>query len=296
MNSVLDLIKIYGEIEIIYSKLYELDIKGKRNSRSFIRLVNMLKNNIEKEEMIFEDILTSPDYDKIVKFIFRGNTFAFSRMRDYIENFERIYNVSEYENGEYGHDLLVKFGKLANMVMDNVYLLAVSFMDDIIDKMDNRELRNRIINLKYYNSSVKHSMENSIIGYNFNVPKENYVDVYFAADCLKIDFDTSSAAILTNYSSIINSLISQLLMLNDNDMKDNNKLSALIFYSCMIRACVVSLSEEEFNEISDNIYGLIDECSNDNNEKIVSVLNDIINNRQEYKSRVMKISMRPLKI
>ena len=157
-----------------------------------------------------------------------------------------------------------------------------------------KELRERMLSLKYYNAFTKLDIGKLLIEYDFQIPRENYVDLYFVADIVKMEDADGFDTILDAHLSVITEMIKQLFNIDDERYKDDNVVVVSKNIEFMIMACLALLSESDYEFIKDNIFELINELSNDTNNRASEAIENILDSRMSYRSRVRKISLRPI--
>ena len=62
----------------------------------------------------------------------------------------------------------------------------------------------------------------------------------------------------------------------------------------MISACLLLINDSYFEYMQDEIFLLMDELSNDNNTRAFDIIDRVLESRNNDKSRVMKLSLRPI--
>ena len=62
----------------------------------------------------------------------------------------------------------------------------------------------------------------------------------------------------------------------------------------MIRACLSLINNNNFEYMKDEIYLLIDELSNDNNDMAFDIIDRVLETRKNDKCRIMMLSLRPI--
>ena len=62
----------------------------------------------------------------------------------------------------------------------------------------------------------------------------------------------------------------------------------------MIRACLSIINDNEYEYVRDSIFLLMDEFSNDNNNIAFDIVDKIMDERNDGKCRVIKLSLKPI--
>jgi len=122
-------------------------------------------------------------------------------------------------------------------------------------------------------------MEEVFLDYDFNIPLENYVDVYFVAETLGIDITECDELILDTYIASIEDMVIQLMRFNDSDYNDYNKLAAIANATFMLQASFALISENTFFANKDKIFEKIEELKNDENNKSANLISDMFKSK-----------------
>lgn len=290
------LIKLHKEINEIYINLCKEDINGLSYGKGYKYLVKILKEKVSEEEKLFKELFACDEYDEIKEIIFEEENSAMIRIRDYITMFESLnVKINEEDDEELVEEkmLTMKMSKLMCTCMKNIFLVYSSFLDEFITTTEVKQIKERLLTIKYYNSFTKHDMEEVLLNCQFQTPKENYVDVYLAADILGVNIKDCDRIILNMNLGIILDMITQLMDLEDSEYEDYNKVSVIINATFMIQACFALISEKDYSINQEKIYEMIEELKKDKNKNSTNIILNIINARKEYQKRVRKISMRP---
>lgn len=290
---------LYYEINNIYLEMYKLEINNQKDNTSFFELINLLKEKIEEEKNIFELLVNEyGDACENLRNLDENSDSPFvKRLSDYIRYYMDI-NIDIYEDDnedEVRNKIeTINYAKLYGSCSKNIFLIYLSFLQEYLDNLDFISLKKKLLNYKYCNAFINHDVEISLIDNNFDVNKVNYVNLYFIADTLKLERSMCDRIILDCYNDTIITTISQLLSINDVDYDDDNNKTISLNNQCMLKAGLSMLSENNYNNLKDDIYKLINELSNDNNRISFEIVVQILRERKRTKSRVRKISMRQL--
>lgn len=290
-----DIIILYYEMDDIYSELYNLDLNGDRGNEIYLQLVNILKEKLQEEERLFKLLYDSEEYKDVYDYLMKEANPFFLRLLDYAKMFEDsdIKIDEEYDEETIRCiDEYKKLSKLCNACSRNLFLIYLSIFQEYIDSIDDEELKEKLLNLKYHNSFVNHVIENCFISCNFDVAEDNYVDLYLVADTLGLELKVCDDNILACYMSTIDIMITRLLSINDSDRDDIDKIAMLENTVCMLRACFALMSNNEYSKIENKVNDRINALENDSNSLSVELVKDIISNRDRDKKRVKKISIR----
>lgn len=296
MGAYNKLIELYDSIKEIYYAMLKEELENSKFSKGYRYLVKLLQIKLKEEKKLFIELFESENYEEIKEEINEESSPNLARMKDYIETYEMMnQKIDEDDDEEVRKEkiLIMKVAKLTHSCVKNVFLVEASFLEEFIRNNTVCGLSERLLSIKYYNIFTKHDSEEGFVNNNFNIPLENYVDVYLVADMLRMNTTECDGIILDCYLDIINDMIRQMLNFNDDELNDLNKLASILNASFMLQACFALINENDYFNNKDKIFDKIDELKSGQNDNIVDLINSIINNRQECQKRVRKISMRP---
>lgn len=299
MEVLKKIFELYNEINMLYIELYKLELSGNRNSNKFRDLVDLLKSKLKDEKKIYEKLFLEyeEDYEELYKIVDEYSDRPFGiRMRDYINLYDSN-KVDVYENEEKEEVIAeilanIKYSKLYSACSRNMFLVYLSFLQEYADSDLFSYLREKILGFKYYNAFINHDVENILVDLSFNIDRDNYVNLYFIADSLKLK--ESNEIILDCFVDTIKTTIEQLLSINDVDYSDDDKKAIAINNQSMLRAGLVMIGERDYSLIKNNLNDEIEKLSTDYNKISVDIVKLLIDGRKKDRSRVKKISMRPL--
>ena len=292
MEQIENIIKLYSEINMIYIELRKLEMANNRNSDMFTNLVNLLKKDLLKEKKFIDKIISQGelDLDDIYLMLDECTDRPFNiRFEDYINNKLDI-NISLVE--ELNQDIIsdIKYSKLYDACSSNIFLMYLSFLQEYADSDSFNYLKDGLLNYKYYNSFINHSIESILIDSSFNVDRVNYINLDFIADMLKLN--DSREVILECCIDTIRTTINQILSINDSDYRNDDKKVTSLNNQSMLRAGLVIISDSDYNNIKDSISKEYELLCNDNNKISAEIIKIIIGDRNKNKRRVRKISLR----
>lgn len=281
-----NLIKITSSIDSIYSKLYDLEIKGKKDTDDYRKLIDELKLSIEIENRQYEDC--NLNYWKCVAwhhyFInkkvpvgFVDNTesivkhnYNYRIMRRIISKLEKRM-TTDYENiketlppdlekqlkelGLYNdNNFLSKMVDSGTDVLESLELdilnAYLTILEEFIDNKDYNYLKNELINSKYNLSFIKGKIESDMISNNFEVSDTIYINSKFYADLIYLDFKSyNNLRNLYNEENVMNQ-INNLLEIGDMDYSDNAKICTSVLRQCYIRATLLTMGNDMISKIN----------------------------------------------
>lgn len=298
------LMELYKEIEKVYDELKLLEFIGHKCDDNFLELINVLRNKLNRENKLISDLVKvfNNNYDSVYVFINENidgyDDVIRKRLLDHLVMYERLYIDIDYDKSEeeiIEQEVSLKFDKLYTSCCRNLYLIYYSFLQEYIDSSNFIRLRSKLLELKYYNSFVNSDMEIQLVNNNFDINTINYIDLYFMVQFLSMDSYICDEIILDTYLDNIITSIIELLWIKDIDYNNQDKMVKSIEYQCMARAGLAMLSESGYKKVINIINNKVKELGRDNNKISMVIVDKILDVRLKDKSRVRKISMRPLK-
>ena len=291
MNIFIDLINLMEEINNVYLTLYKLECLGDRENSYFFNKVNELKKMLVIEEDLFNKLVSTSEYSSIKDAVMESKGPVFSRIKDYISRYEH-YNEEIYVDEEKKFKSNIK--KLYDACSRNIFLVYLSYLQEYIDTTNNVLMREKLLSLKYYDAFVRLEIGKILINNDFNISKSNYVDLYLVADMLRMKEDISYEMIADAHATALKEMIRELFSITDDKYNDYDVVVASKNIEFMIRACLSLINDDYFDYMQDEMLLLIDELSNDNNTKAFDIIDMVLESRNKDKSRIMKLSLRPI--
>lgn len=243
------------------------------------------------EDALFNKLVVSSEYQSIKDAVMDSKGSVFSRFRDYISRYES--NCKEYYIDE---EKKVKsdIKKLYDACSKNIYLVYLSYLQDYIDTTDNVFMREKLICLKYYDAFIRLDIGEILINNDFYIPKYNYVDLYLIADMLNFKENISYDIIADAYITVFKEMMVELFSITDDMYNNYDIVVASKNIEFMFRTCLSLINDSNFLYMQDEIFLLMDELSNDNNTRAFDIIDRVLESRNCDKSRVMKLSLRPI--
>lgn len=291
MNIFIDLINLMEEINNVYLTLYKLECLGDRENSYFFNKVNELKKMLVIEEELFNKLVTTSEYSSIKDAVMESKGPVFSRIKDYISRYEHN-NEEIYVDEEKKFKSNIK--KLYDACSRNIFLVYLSYLQEYIDTTNNVLMREKLLSLKYYDAFVRLEVGKILINNDFNISRSNYVDLYLVADMLRMKEDISYEMIADAHATALKEMIRELFSITDDKYNDYDVVVASKNIEFMIRACLSLINDDYFDYMQDETFLLIDELSNDNNTKAFDIIDMVLESRNKDKSRIMKLSLRPI--
>lgn len=260
MENILKLIGIEYQISRVYKYLSNFEKEVNNDDADvmfevFTSLVNDLKMFLEEEDKLLKS-LTKENIDNINYIITHGgikfDSIEEDDFSDMVQN--RIDYRINGDNPNLDNDVSLK---IANYIMDDYDNYYLSFIDEWINKEDNKKVKDSLILNKYkciFLSSRE--AEQSKILNSFKTDKSVYTLSYFMSQIYNVPY--SEYAIYRNRhasSKIVHTLdkISSLLILY-NENYDNNIFKSLYkLYAYELRSAFLLLTGDERDELFNRI-------------------------------------------
>ena len=297
MEYIEEILKVYYQINSIYNNLYKLEYDDKKDSVEFIELLDVLKILILQEKDLFDKLYSQFDDLYEYQVFDNGDPFV-KRLNDFMNFYEALNcRINDNDSKEEMDDKIynMKCGKLYKSCSRNIFLVYLSFLQEYIDDSNYSYMKDKILAFKYYNGFINHDVEGSLVDFNCDINKVNYVNVYLIAESLGIDINMCDNVIIDCFKDTIEVTVSQILSMNDIDYNDVNKYAMVINNQAMLRAGLALLGQYDFDKNRQWLLDIISRLSTNDNQISVSLVNSIIGGITKDSTRVMKISMRPLK-
>jgi len=296
-----EILMLYYEINNIYLELYKLELNGNIDNSIYLELVDLIKEKIDEEKELFKDLCESIDdleYENLCNLDNETvNPFA-KRIVDYMR-FNNVLNmeINEYDDEEIRDKKndVINYGKLYIVCNRNLFLIYLSFLQESIDLENCFDIKRGLLNYKYHNSFINHDVENELILNNFKIDRVNYVNLYFISRMFKLQQDIVDKIIIDCFYDTVIITIINLLLVTDMEYESNiDRKIVSINNQCMLRAVLTLFNEKDFSKIQDNVYNIINNLVDDNNKISYNIIISILNDRKKDKSRVRKLSLKPI--
>lgn len=292
---------LYYEINNIYLELYKLELNGNKNDSFFLELIDLLKEKILEEKILIKELLNDNEdlYDYLYDLDKEVDTPFAKRIADYVRfNGELDIDINLEDDIELKKNKMdmINYAKLYMACTRNVFLIYLSYLQECINNEDEVLFKEKLLNFKYYNSFICHDVEYSNIMNNFDICRDNYINLHFVANTLRLNVSDIDGIIFNCLSDTVITTINQLLSITDMEYNNDDRRVISINNQCMLRAGLSILNEREYEMLKDEMFNIINGLGNDNNKISMDIIYSIVNNRKNDKSRVKRITLglRPL--
>lgn len=282
-NEISSLIKITKNIYLYYQKLYELEIYNKKDTKEYIDIINKI-TSLRKEEEKYYNL----DLTKCMSYInFLNNTLA-----DENTNTNTTYNItnlnytkeylirilSAYNNRIMSSKNITKLIPLEledliqdkelqkmlkdgmmikNSITNDNYNIFMYFLEEEINKKDNKHLKDKLIKLKYYASYINRDIEKEQLSNSFN-NTELYLGSKFIKELYKLDDTMYQDLTKDNNISLAVEQLRELVKISDIEYLDDNTNISAIARCCFLRSAFINLDNDIIIELNDNFHNIIE--------------------------------------
>lgn len=318
INRLLENSKAIG---ILYDKLYELEINGKKDTSEYKKQIEFLKISIELEDRLYKKYNFSTEKKLVIIKYLIGYKFS----KDYIEDEDSIMN-QEYdeffirrvirnllgqvtqtnegfkelyldENDERNMDYLMRSVKVLKELDEDMYNSYLLFLQENIDNEAYKCYKNDFIKAKYKLIFIYDKLENKMINNNFAISKDLYLSSKFISDLWNIDLDTYNFMKDDYCEQILSKQILDFLDVGDMDYNNRIKSVSAVLRMCYIRSCLLMMSDEKIDEVNYTFHDYIEDeeyLNNHYNDKIgekliISCFKNIKKDRTKVKRLSFKI-------
>lgn len=292
---------LFVEIGSVYRILYNIESIGNINSTLFSRNVEKLKIMLKEEEKLLNELVLCDDYDLIRDEIFSyvGNDDFYLRIRDFLVSYDGVKVEILEQDDEDLIDLKLTTKNIAKLFIvsaKNIFRVYSYFLQSTIDKLMVREIKDKLLKLKYYNCLVKHDVEDAMISTNFSVTENVYTDMDIFTDLVNLDDFLCEKIILDGYMTSIEDTLEKLMNTSDKEYSNDSSMLVIgLHLQCLLKACFAIMNDYEYKIIIGQVEEKLKRLINEGNLGSLENVVDIINNRNEYRSNVRKLSLKPLK-
>jgi len=292
------LISTANSIDLIYNKLYELEINNQKDTDEYKKQLSFLNIAIDLENRLynklnFDEDKTSATIKYLVKFEFHKDYIAEEECllnQDYkninilritrkllnkLESTEKGFKEIYLDNDEefIGNSLIFvqKQTKILKEISKDIYNSYLLFLKEYINDKNNSLYKNDFIKSKYIFSFIYENIEDQMLKNNYEISDDLYLSSRFLSDIFGVSLDMYNY-MKDNYSQkVLEPYISDFIKIRDLDYNNKRNYICAIFNCCYIRACLLNMSDEAINDANYEFHELIESeeyIKNYSNEKI----------------------------
>ena len=281
-----NLIKVTSYIDKIYSKLYNLEINGKKDTVEYKKLLENLNLAIQLENKQYEEYNLNYwkcvawhrhflDKKAPIKFIndmesLMQHDYNYRVVRRILGTLEKKMTL-DYENlkdtlpldmtimlkqmGMYNNDRI--FSNIIDSSLDVINSLEIdilnaylTFLEEFVRNKEYKYLKKDLISSKYNLSFINKKIESNLISDSFEVSDTLYINSKFFADLLNLDFRTYNNLRNSNGEEKVMAQIMELLEIGDIDYNETNKVATSVLRQCLIRATLLNMGDDMVSKVN----------------------------------------------
>lgn len=323
--------RVTETIERLYEGLYNLEIKGLKNSEEYNRKLNLLKIFLKQEEQLYNDVKFDKNkvyswlkYIKIAKNVgCLGNNFD-SVIYGKYENktIRRIYNklykelhiinlnIGDYLNNGF---TFVSLGNENNSNLEKlIYNLAITYKDKIEEEVDKDfkktfftilneyindqnylSVRDKLIYTKYYFSFIFSKSEEYMLRHSFSVPADTYLLSKMESSNLGDLFTESFEDVKDDFC---NDLVTKYINILIDQFENMESDLAVIICKTFIRALLINMSYSRVKKLKDDFESSLNRLDSNllQNSKYFgwNLVNECFNSINKDREKVKLISLK----
>lgn len=259
------IINLTKYIEEIYNKLYDLEIKGKKETLEYSSLISDLQRNIINEQNLYYN-LNIMDYLEIDDYLKKEWRCNYHNEREHIlkcqdnNNFKyRIYKQLKKKIDAY-FLLLTNIDKIdqikpidfykqtiakPNFFEKDLFTAFLSFLEDEINNVENNDIKNDLVKIKYNVGMISFGIEKMLVDQDFKLNKVFYV----YGELLENENNFEDLLMqIANYQIYCFETFE-----NKKDLTNKEK-TILILRSCMLRSTFMFMDKEIVTDFTFDIY------------------------------------------
>ncbi|MGM9876556.1 MAG: hypothetical protein ACI310_04940 [Bacilli bacterium] len=286
-KNINNLIKIAKNIYSLYQILYKLDIEDKKNTKEYKDIIKQISILKEGENKLYN--LDFSKYEEYLSFILDKLSSNVN-----VKTTENIINLN-YNNLHFQRILITLFNKMMNhkdagkkltpkeltemqklikdinipklfnesiklqdSIKEDILNAFLFFLEEEINYKSNKYLKNKLLKIKYHTAYINQNIEKEMLKNNFNL-SDLYLTSELTSELYKID-NKLYKDMIKNYS--INTILDQikeLLKLTDSDFLEDNTNITAIARTCLLRACLINLNDDDIMTLNELFHISIEE-------------------------------------
>ena len=276
LHKIESLLKNNTNIDKLYTKLYTIELDGKKNSDEYIKHLEYLLIFLEFEEKIYKDANLS--IEKALSWIIFLNKKSDNKIVSRI-----IYNLFSIITTKYSELMVLSYEGLQHIaktlsitasgtnketisscivlkdnIEKNMYYTFLNFLEAYIESTANGELKNNLIAGKYNTLFTNPKIEKIVLANKFDVSPIPHVieDSHKILPSLNSNLYKCVKDLIS--STIANGEIKELLQINDIDYNDIQKTTTAIYRQCMLRSAFQIMSDEKISDLNIDFHEYVE--------------------------------------
>lgn len=288
------IIQTTTSIETLYKKLFDLEIKGQKDTEEYKQIMDYLSIAIDVEDKVYEE--ANLNYYKCIALAdhiiddrlpekFLNDTESIMQ-QDYNNRvLRRILNVlvhkvlSDYDSiremlpnelielmkqlGMPNPDELVSKAIYSSIELQKAFEKDtfngfLAFLQEFINKKDYNSFKEHLIRSKYNTAFINKNIEIDMRSNKFEIPETFYANARFIADLIQVDLDLFY--VLKNSYGVKESTkqISEIIEMSDLDYGDTTKATTSILRQCLMRASFFLMSDEVISDVNYEFHEFVE--------------------------------------
>ncbi len=281
-------------IETLYKKLYDLEIRGLKNSQSYEKYLDYLKIALEVENKTYEDATLSTERcAAIFEFLLTDRVpdgFLSDTESIMSQNYnnrvtrrilgiliQKLFSDSEYSKSMVADEIMNKYMITDGSAFDPSLFDSVSasiemqdalevdmiraylkLLQEFVDSKYLSVYRDDLIKSKYNMVFINKRVENDLVNNKFNVPEILKLDSMLVAELAELDMEVYR--LITNIFGVKESAgqISELIEVGDQEYRNSSKVIEAILRQCYMRSAFLFMSEDSISDINYEFYEFIE--------------------------------------
>ena len=289
------LINITRSIDVLYKKLYELEILGKKETEEYNKNLDYLKIAIDVENKIYNDINSDSNlsiliYDYLLQdrlpdeFISDKDCIVLQDISNLV--IRRIISTLKRQimsNVDVIKDIISKeltsIIKVITNFIDNINILEneminlsilveslekdlyggfLSFLKENMTDKNNENIINELIKTKYLVLFINKNIESDMLINNFNISEYFELNSNYIAKLIKMPNNELKEYKDLYYENDITNQINKLLIISNSDYNISTKNIEAILRECFIRAIFLFLSDSNISDLNFDFHEYIE--------------------------------------
>ena len=304
-EDISSLIMISKQINSLYEELYQLELEGKKESEDYNIVIDRLKSTIFVEKNIYDRIGKSFEKNVEILNYLKSDDSETSNLQDGLFIFEQDLIISRillnlYKNVmENSQNLLpdemklmLSLSGMTNNEINRYISISVNVRESIItdilncliaiiqkEENKNPSISKHLKKVKYTISYLYSKIENNLLEKKFKNEENPYMETMLIGQFYHWPIELIDKIKRMYILNFYNQILRLMLLLNDEDLKNDEILSKMIISQGILRTIFLSLDDETITDLKKEFIELIEELNSynviKNRQKIINMIIDI---------------------
>ena len=317
-------LKSSQKINIIYEKLYQLDINNKKNSIEYQNLIKELQKEINIETQKYQNSnLTTEQNTKIIELISTSNTNKTDSISTIINQYDfdlisrRVFNILtnqiitnidytinkkdiqsleflntfELSTNNNTYNEISNYTKIQIAINNDIKLIFLLILQETLNLCKYSKYKNDLLKSLYSTSFINKEIEQELINNNFTLPNNIYLSSKLINDLLKSNNNIYNIITTILVEPLTEQNIFNLLEIKDNEYNNQFINIKAILTECYIRALLTFLNEERIKYQQNKFQHILSNNKYLNNIISIDIINNCFNNIKYDKTKKRTISL-----